>query len=392
MTNTNCATGTIAPFAPSSEMPWNRERALHLFRRMGFGASPNEIEAALQKSPTALVDEIIDEAINLPLPDEPEWSDWALSDYQDIEVGVEQVRVWKNQWFDDMIKKGFREKLALFWSNHFVTQLEVYNCPSYMYQYHKLLQQHALGDFKEFVKAIGKTPAMLIFLNGVQNTRFEPNENYARELYELFTLGRDNGYTQQDISETAKALTGNNGFTEACAPIGYVSNFHDDSMKTIFDDTAQHDYDSVHDLLFEKRANEIATYICSKIYRHFVNPQVDDNIVAALAQTFLSNQAQGNFPLAPVFRQLFKSEHFFDQANINIQIKDPLQYFLGFIKESEMFYNDEVLTAIDYFTGILGQQLFNPIDVAGWKGDRDWIKNTTMTGRWQFLEFYIFLL
>ncbi|MEL6924923.1 MAG: DUF1800 family protein, partial [Bacteroidota bacterium] len=90
--------------------------------------------------------------------------------------------------------------------------------------------------------------------------------------------------------------------------------------------------------------------------------------------------------------QLFKSEHFFDEANINILIKDPVQYFISFIREGSLFYDDVVLEAIDALSATLGQQLFNPIDVAGWKGDRDWVKNTTMTGRWQFLEFYIFYL
>ncbi|MEL6923666.1 MAG: DUF1800 family protein [Bacteroidota bacterium] len=318
MTNTNCVVGSITPYVPSESMPWNRTRALHLYRRMGFGASQQEIEAALQKDPTALVDEIIDAAMILPLPEEPDWGNWALSDYNgNVEQAIDQVKGWTYQWLDDMIKHGFREKLALFWHNHFVTQIDSYNCPSYLYQYHRLLQEYALGDFKTFVKKMGTTPAMLIYLNGVQNTRFEPNENYARELYELFTLGRDNGYTQSDIVNTAKALTGYNGFTEACATIGYVDGFHDPSSKTIFGKTDTYDYDKLHDLLFEERSSAIATFICTKIYRHFVNPQVDENIVASLAQTFLASQDQGQFPLAPVFRQLFKSEHFFDDLWIH---------------------------------------------------------------------------
>ena len=395
MTNTNCATGTISPYVPSDAKPWNRERALHLYRRMGFGANATEIAAALQKDTITLVDEIIDAAIALPPAEEPEWAYWAFSDYTDINQAIEQVRQWTFTWIKDMIKNGFREKVALFWHNHFVTQIEAYNCPSYQYQYHKLLQQHALGDFTTFVKDIGKTPAMLVYLNGVQNTKFEPNENYARELYELFALGRDNGYTQQDISETAKALTGWNGFTEGCAAIGYVSNFHDNSQKTIFGNQEAFDYNGVHTNLFENRAEEIATYICTKIYRHFVNVNVDNSIVAELANTFLDKDTPGQpnkFQLAPVFRRLFKSEHFFDEANINVQIKDPIQFFIGFIKEADLFYNDEIIEGIEYFSTTLGQQLFNPIDVAGWEGDRDWIKNTTMTGRWQFLDFYIFTL
>jgi uncharacterized protein (DUF1800 family) len=180
------------------------------------------------------------------------------------------------------------EKLALFWHNHFVTRNEDYGCPSYLYQYHKLLQQYALGNFKTFVKEIGKTPAMLVFLNGVQNTRFNPNENYARELYELFTLGRDNGYTQQDIVQTAKALTGWNSLenNQYCGRINFFPALHDPAQKTIFGKTNTYNYDTLHDLLFAERAVQISEYICGKLYRYFVSPQVDEVIVSELATIF----------------------------------------------------------------------------------------------------------
>lgn len=182
-----------------------------------------------------MVDSLINQAIALPLPPEPEWAYWDVTRYTVREVAVEQIYGWMRQWFLSMINNGAREKWALFWHNHFVTRLEVYGCPSYMYQYHKLLQQYAFGNFKTFVKEIGKTPAMLAFLNGVQNTRFQPNENYARELYELFTLGRDNGYTQMDVVETARALTGFNSLenNQYCGKINFVPALFDNGAKTI---------------------------------------------------------------------------------------------------------------------------------------------------------------
>lgn len=388
-TTINCATGTLAPYVPSGEAPWNRRRAIHLFRRMGFGATPAQIDAALQQNPTDLIDSIIDTAMALPPSPAPEWSDWAISDYEDFpQQQQEQIIEQILTWIKNMMQDGFREKMTLFWHNHFVTKFEVYNCPSWLYEYYRTLQVHALGNFKDFTVAIGTTPAMLVFLNGVQNTSIEPNENYARELFELFTLGQDNGYTQMDIVEAARALTGWNGFTELCAPIGFFPFTFDNGQKTIFGQTDNFGYTSLHNLLFDVRSNEIAEYICTKLYRHFIHPDADATIVAGLAQTFLDN----NFDIVPVLRQLFKSEHFFDTYNIGTIPRSPIDLLLNFLNEGGLSYNDEGLTIAGYLAADLGQTLFSPPDVAGWPGNRAWIDSNTLTGRWQSIDYFIFLV
>ncbi|HMN89864.1 MAG TPA: DUF1800 domain-containing protein [Saprospiraceae bacterium] len=388
MTPTNCATGTLAPYAPTSDMPWDERRVMHLYRRLGFGATPAELDSGLNQHPSALVDALLDQAMALPLPPEPEWSNWPISRYTNEEEAVLQIFAWRRRWVSDMLAHGPREKLALFWHNHFVTRLEGYGCPSYMYQYHKVLQQNVLGNFREFLKAIGTTPAMLVFLNGVQNTRFNPNENYARELYELFTLGRDNGYTQQDIVQTARALTGWNALTEYCGPISFFPLTFDPGQKTIFGRTGNWDYNGVHELLFAQRGALIANYICRKIYRTFVSPQIDEAIVNELASIFI----QHDFEIAPVLRTLFKSDHFFSDANIGVLVKSPLELLITFLREGgfEIDWRDEWLDGLIYLASELGQELFNPIDVAGWQGDRLWVNNNTLTGRWQALRFVLF--
>jgi uncharacterized protein (DUF1800 family) len=325
----------------------------------------------------------------LPPSPAPLWANWTVQDYTNFpQEREQQLFEWMTGWMQSMLENGFREKLALFWHNHFVTQFTEYQCPSYMYQYLTLLQENSLGNFKTFVHAVGTTPAMLVFLNGVQNTSISPNENYARELYELFTLGQDNGYTQDDIEETARALTGWVGYAVGCGPIGFVSVLHDADEKTIFGQTGNWGYDEVHDILFEQRADLIATFICSKIYRHFVHPEVDEGIVEEMAATFKEN----NFELAPVFRQIFKSEHFFDPYVIGTEVKSPVEHFLTFIKDGGFQYNSEVLEIMVYYSYLLGQTLFNPIDVAGWQGNRTWIDTNTLTGRWQSLGFYIYFM
>ncbi len=392
MNPVDCVIGTLAPYVPNANAPWDKRRVMHLYRRMGFGASPAEVNAALVQNPSQLIDNLINSAIALPLPAEPEWAYWDISRYQNQEQAVEQIFAWSRQWLLDMIHHGFREKLALFWHNHFVTRQEDYGCPSYLYQYHKLLQEHAFGNFKTFVKEIGKTPAMLVFLNGVQNTRFNPNENYARELYELFTLGRDNGYTQADIVQTARALTGWNSLenNQYCGKISFLATLHDPGSKTIFSKTANYNFDTLHDLLFAERAVQISEYICGKIYKHFVSPDIDAAIVSELATIFRNN----NFEIAPVLRTLFKSEHFFDDAIIGVAVKSPLELELNFIREGgfQIEWDEESLNGLIYLASQLGQNLFNPIDVAGWQGNRTWVNSNTLTGRWQVLRYIIFIL
>jgi uncharacterized protein (DUF1800 family) len=388
-TTLNCATGTLATYVPNADAPWDKKRVIHLFRRMGFGANPIQMNAALDQDPATLIDSIIDQAIALPPSPPPAWAEWTISDYSDFpQQQQEQIIEQILGWVKNMMNDGFREKMTLFWHNHFVTRFEVYNCPSWMYDYYRVLQENALGNFKDFTVAMGQTPAMLVFLNGVQNTSFEPNENYARELYELFTLGQDNGYTQEDIVETARALTGWNGFTELCAPIGFLAFTHDFGEKTIFGQTGNWNYNGVHDLLFEERTQQIGEYICGKLYRAFVHPEIDEVIVGQLAQTFIDN----NFDIVPVLRQLFKSEHFFDDYNIGTVVRSPLDLFLNYIKEANFIYNDDTLSIAGYLAADLGQTLYNPPDVAGWPGNRAWIDSNTLTGRWQGIDYFLFTI
>ncbi len=385
----NCAEATLGTYVPNLDMPWDKNRALHLARRIGLGASMTDLNNALNQAPDSLVDSLIDIAVNLPLAPEPEWAFWQLSDYSPIESErnqqiVDQYTIWNIRWLNDIKNNGLRDRMSWFWHNHFVTRLESYACPSWMYQYHKLLQQHALGNFKDFVYDMGITPAMLIFLNNIQNTQFDTNENYARELYELFTLGVDNGYTQMDITETARAITGWSGIdvNDLCGTVEFVAAFWDAGEKTIFGQTGNWGYQDVIDILFEQRALEISEYICGKIYRHFVNPKEDEQIIVELAEVFRNN----NWEIAPVMRTLFKSAHFFDEAHIGTVIPGHIEYFFMFLNEVGYENIDE----LNYFIGIsadeFDQRMFNPTDVSGWPGNRNWITSSTLPYRWEGIQ------
>jgi len=357
----NCAIGSLQSYRPSSDMPWNIQRAVHLYRRINLGANIETINNALSQSPEAVVSDLLNKASNLPLSPEPEWSEWTLSDYSPDEQTrnqqiIDQFLSWSYQWYADIKENGLRDQMSWFWHNHFVTKHDDYICPS----------------------------CMLVYLNGVQNTRVEPNENYARELYELFTLGLDNGYTQTDIVETARALSGWNGIdvNDFCGTVEFIQLFWDPGSKTIFGKTGNWGYDDVIDILFEERGVEISEYICTKLYAHFVNPQVDEDFISELAAIFRTN----NFEILPVLEALFKSEHFFDIANIGTVIPGHMEYVSIFLNELGFVNNYDLNIAIIYSAGDAGQRIFNPTDVAGWAPNRGWINSATLPFRWEAIE------
>ena len=186
-------------YSPSKNNPWNAKQINLVARRLGFGCSISEINLYLNSSPGALVDDIVDEASSISVTNAPEWSLWDNKQFNNSGKNKNYYHtILQKQAFTDIINNGFRERLTLFWSNHFVVEYKDVNQPAYLYQYYALIQTHALGNFKTFVSEIGLSPAMLRYLNGYENKKNNPNENYARELYELFNLGEGNGYSQED--------------------------------------------------------------------------------------------------------------------------------------------------------------------------------------------------
>lgn len=389
MTTNSCNTSSLAIYVPSAEKPWDKHRVNHLYRRMGFGVNLPEINLALGYTPDALVDLIVDQAGGLPAGIAPDWADWNYNDYIDNgfvfdDANFENQDEMRIQFVKDLLSDGLRGRLTLFWHNHFVTELQTYFCSGYLYHYYTLLRTYALGDFKEFVREIGLNNAMLIYLNGFENTAANPNENYSRELYELFTLGVDNGYDQTDIVETAKALTGYNHRNSFCDDIIFGTSTFDDSEKTIFGRTGNWGYDNVIDILFEERAPLIAKFICGKLYRYFVSPEVNESIVDELALDFATD-----FDVERILRRLFKSEHFFDEEAIGTIIKSPYDLSHNYMKTTNFTINPSDFGAIFYYNELAGQELFSPADVAGWQGDKSWINSSTLGGRWQALENFI---
>ena len=388
--NPSCNTATLTPYVPSGSNPWNISKVKHTFRRLGFSSSLQRQDDALSLSPGQLIDQLVDDAAGLPPTAAPPWGYWALSDFNDFDTENNQfIYEWRIQTGNDLVTEDLRGRLAFFWMNHFVTELEVYFYSPYMFQYYNLMQTHALGNFKTFVHEVGLSNAMLLYLNGFENTNFNPNENYARELFELFSMGEGSGYTQTDIIETSRALTGYNHWNEPGADIFFNASTFDDGQKTIFGQTGNWGYDDVIDILFEQQGEVIANFICEKLYKFFVSPSVDalirQDIIAPMAQVMIDN----DFELVPVLKLLFKSEHFYDERALGVVIKSPFDVILNYINETNFFYNDDIMDAFQYYAGLMGQKMYDPPDVSGWQRDETWINSSTLGARWGLMELYL---
>lgn len=378
----------MTPYIPSPSIPWNEKQINLISRRLGFGCSLSQMTLYLNSSPSEMIDAIVDGASNTASTAAPEWSNWDNKQFNASGKNKSYYHTFlQKQAFSDMVNNGFRECLAIFWSNHFVIEYRDVNQPAYLYHYYSLIQSHALGNFKTFVSEIGLTPAMLRYLNGYENKKNSPNENYARELYELFTLGEGNGYSQEDISETSRALTGYNRFKTYLGIIEFNESTHDKASKSIFGRTGNWGYDDVINILFEERSERIAIFICTKIYRYFISPVPNSEVIDRMANTLIENE----FEMLPVFKQLFKSEHFFDSTNNNVLIKSPIDLMLGMHQSLSFQYGEKVDLELNFRNECreMGQEIFSPVDVAGWQGNHDWINSESLPKRWEYADYLL---
>ena len=379
----NCVTVGIEPYVPTSDVPWNAGRVRHLYRRIGYGATPAEVRAALSQEPKKVVDDLLTQAAGRPPLADPAWADWDHARFVAANLDPFQTYAdYMTDYIDQGLAFGVRERITLFWHGHFATKYESHSCPGYQHRYWKTLTDYAFGNFREFVLEITRTPAMLFFLNGFENQRERPNENYARELFELFTLGEGNGYTQEDITEASRALTGWNQWTSYCGAVKWAEWGHDAGVKTVFGQSGAYDDAGLVDLLFDQRGEAIARFVCGKLYRYFIHPEIDADTVSTLAETFVAQ----DFELLPVYRQLFSSARFFDDQHIGVQIKSPVAMLSMFLREGDFGDFENRRPWSFYGAATLGQYLGEPPDVAGWPGGRAWIDSNRLTLRWEFMD------
>lgn len=275
------------------------------------------------------------------------------------------------EWLSQMInsKAQLREKMAFFWHGHFACR--IVNSP-FQEQLLNIIRNNALGNFGTLLREVSKSPAMLQFLNNQQNRKAHPNENFAREVMELFTMGRGN-YTEQDIKEAARAFTGW-GFNLQAQFINRP-RFHDDGSKTILGRSGNFNGDDVLDILLAQQ--QTAYFITKKIYKFFVNENIDEAKVQWLAKRFYANK----YEVLPLLEDIFTGEWFYSEKNIGNKIKSPIELIVGLRRYMPMVLDKENSQLI--YQRLLGQILFFPPNVAGWPGGKSWIDSSTLMVRLQ---------
>jgi uncharacterized protein (DUF1800 family) len=380
---------------------WTINEVQHLLKRTMYGSTKADIDYFKTKSVSQAVDELINPTAPLP---SPPLNDYTSATVTDPAVPLGQTWVnnptndgtlnslrrasFKKWWAGAMINqdRSIREKMILFWANHFSTESVDIGNAHYVYAHHALFRQKALGNFKQLVKDITVDAGMLRYLNGYLNTNTAPDENYARELQELFTLGKGPAvqYSEDDVKKAAKVLTGwrINGTTYASF---FDATKHDTASKqfsSFYNNTiingqtganGANETDALINMIFAKE--EVAKYICRRLYRWFVYYSIDAtteaNVIEPLANIFRNN----NYEIKPVLSALLKSEHFFDILNQGCQIKSPVDQVISALREFKVLFPNTTTEYLDtygmwnYIRGWLtsmSQDIGDPPSVAGW--------------------------
>jgi len=377
-------------FTSTTLEPLNRDMSLsesaHLLRRTIIGPTIEEINSLSAYNTNDVVDYLLRD---IPSPSPPgEWVNYPIPNYQNYTN--EQIdslfMSWENQqieleywWVDNLFyhSTNITELMTLFWHDHFATSAELIIYPPAMYHQNKVLRDNSLGNFKDLVTSITFDPAMMIWLDNNQNSIGSINENFARELLELFTLGEGN-YTQTDVVEAARALTGY--YTDGLN-IFFVPSLFDDEEKTFLGQTGNFDAYDIIDIIFEQE--QTAYFISEKIYKYFIYEQPDEIIIQELADILIEN----NYDIKPLMDELLNSEHFFDENFYGSKYKDPVTHSIGSLRQLYIDINQSIdfpytlHEMLRYVQFLGGQRLFYPPDVSGWPGYRNWINTYTLPWR-----------
>ena len=392
---------SLKPLAADEFDYW---KASHLLARAGFGGTPGQARALANMGLDDAVDYIVDfQSVDAPIvrpdqfdqdimrpPTEAEQRQIRDARQSGDEAAVERFRRdrqrrqqadrqqmadFQRWWLTRMIEtpRPLEEKLTLFWHGHFATSYRAIEDSYHMFVQNQMFRANAAGNFRMLVRGIVHDPAMLRYLNNNQNRRGSPNENLARELMELFTLGEGHGYTEDDIKEGARALT---GYTYDDNSFVFRARMHDPGVKTILGEAGRWDGDDFVEIILGQRfASE---FICLKLYRFFVNdlPEEPDKNTRAFVTKLAKKLRSDKYELRPMLRSLFRSQHFYDQANMAAQIKSPIQLIVQAIRTMRTPVRS--LNTLIAASALMGQRLGFPPSVKGWDGGRSWINTSTL--------------
>ena len=403
--------GDLSPIAATD---WSRGRAAHLIERAGFGAAPDEIARLASLTPRQAVDELVDyESIPSDLKRFDESVIWDAGMDPFPPSRAEAVRIARERgeglgekvlpqgaqrrlqpvvdkffyglysngietqrlglwWANRMLatRRPLEEKLTLFWHGHFATGENKVRDYRMVLQQNEMFRARASGKFRDLLVGILKDPAMLVYLDNGENIKKHPNENFGRELLELFTMGVGN-YTERDVREAARAFT---GWTNDVLTFKFDKEQHDSGQKTFLGRSGPFDGEDIVDAILAQ--NVTAEFVAAKIYRFFVREEIEAPLKAELGRIY----RESGYQMKPLLKRLFLSKDFYSPATVATQIKSPVQLVVSTYKKMAL---REVPTIPDFgrMTSSLGQSLFDPPNVAGWAGGRTWITPSTLLNR-----------
>ena len=386
-----CAGAVCAAHAAQPDTgPLGIDAARHLLLRASFAAAPDEIQQFSRLTRGDAADRLLAQTSQPRVTPPPVWVNEPVvpasrlrtmsaderRDYQRNTVarGVE-MRGW---WLHEMAATPapLAEKMALFWHNHFVSSQQKVRQPQYLYRQNLLLREHALGNFGVFLHAMARDPAMVIYLDSASNRKGQPNENFAREVMELFTLGEGH-YSERDVKEAARAFTGWSIDGETGAFL-FRAPAHDDGEKTVLGRSGALDGDAVIDILLAQP--QTAEFIVRKLWREFVSPEPDAGEVRRIAGVLRDSR----YDIRTALRALLTSDAFYAPQHRAALVKSPVDLVVGTLRQFQMTAGDVPPFAL--VVAQLGQNLFSPPNVKGWPGGEAWINSTTLLARKQFLE------
>jgi uncharacterized protein (DUF1800 family) len=362
-------------FEPSDEQPWNRRLAAHLCRRAGFGATSEELDRLIERSPAEVAHAFVKNAKDASTTD-PEND--SLATAMLATGNARNLAAWwlhrilNSPWEGDDASSSspLLEKLTLFWHGHFATGADKVDDAEMMFSQNRLLRRHALGDFAAMTQEISRDPAMLIYLDSTTNRKAHPNENYAREIMELFCLGEGN-YTERDIQELARCFT---GWEVRRKKFRFNKYQHDTGEKTILGDTGKFGGEEGVEIVLKQ--NALPRFIVRKLIRFFVmdEPAAPEQLIEPLARLL----RESDLNIAPVVERILASSLFYSPFAMGRKVRSPVELGIGLLRCLNGSANLQLLAqGLDE----IGQSVFYPPNVKGWDGGRAWINTSTLLGR-----------
>jgi uncharacterized protein (DUF1800 family) len=366
------------------------DEARHLLSRTSFAGDWEQIQALTRMEYDEAVSLLLEGTRTSSTVPPPKWVDDRpllyislrffprIKTHRILTQRAARSREAKTWWFREMIRTDspLTERMTLFWHNHFTSSIQKVRSPVLLYHQNQLLRKHALGNFREMTHAVARDPAMIIYLDNASNVKGKPNENFARELLELFTLGEGH-YTERDIKECARAFTGWS-IDRKAVTFQFIPQRHDAGPKEFMGRKGNFGGDEIIDIIFEQPRT--AKHMTERLWREFVSETPDPAEVRRLAGIFRDN----DYEIKPLMFALLTSRAFRDRRNHGTMIKSPVELIIGTIRMLE--WQPGNVYGLTVHSRKLGQDVLNPPNVKGWPGGKAWITSDTLGMRYELLD------